>query len=190
MGKCYTAVVISSPREHEDIDFEPEDELGSVGALKAKLQKLRDELEETKKERGEYLDGWQRAKADVVNIRREATQSSQRAAALAREALVIELIPALDSFDMAMNAGGWKDVDPAWRSGVEGIYGQISSALQASGVESFGKKGEPFDAMRHEAIQEVEGKNPGTVAAVLRRGYKIGERILRPAHVALVRIRE
>lgn len=180
--------MISPPSENEDIDFEPEDELGGIGALKAKLQKLRDELEETKKERGEYLDGWQRTKADVVNIRREATQSSERAAASAREALIIELIPALDSFDMAMNGEGWKSVDPAWRNGVEGIYGQISSALQTSGVESFGKKGEPFDAMLHEAIQEVEGEHPGTVAVVLRRGYRIGNRVLRPAHVALVRV--
>ncbi|MFZ2555395.1 MAG: nucleotide exchange factor GrpE [Minisyncoccia bacterium] len=179
--------MISSPTENEDIDFEPEDELGGIGALKAKLQKLRDELAEVKKERSEYLDGWQRAKADVVNVRREATQSSQRSASLAREAFIAELIPALDSFDMAMAGEGWKKVDAAWRSGVESINAQISSVLQSHGVESFGKVGEVFDAMQHEAIQEVDGENPGTVAAVLRRGYRIGDRILRPAHVSIVR---
>lgn len=182
--------MISSPSDTEDIDFEPEDELGGIGALKAKLQKLRDELAQAKKERSEYLDGWQRAKADVVNVRREAAQSSQRAASLAREAFISELIPALDSFDMAMAGDGWKNVDSAWRSGVESINGQISSVLQSHGVESFGKAGEAFDAMRHEAIQEVEGKNPGTVAAVLRRGYRIGDRILRPAHVAIIGVPE
>ena len=56
--------MISPPSENEDIDFEPEDELGSVGAIKAKMQKLRDELATAKKERQEYLDGWQRAQAD------------------------------------------------------------------------------------------------------------------------------
>src|SRR3989344_4270616 len=77
--KCYTHKMISPPSDNEspDIDFEHEDELGSVGALKAKMQKLRDELAEAKKERGEYLDGWQRAKADLVNAKRDFAQASQ-----------------------------------------------------------------------------------------------------------------
>ncbi|MBV9159236.1 MAG: hypothetical protein JO019_01405, partial [Candidatus Kaiserbacteria bacterium] len=64
----------------EDIDFEPEDEMGATGAAKAKLQKLKDELEQVKKERQEYLDGWQRCKADSVNLRRDLEQNAKRTA--------------------------------------------------------------------------------------------------------------
>ena len=110
--------MISPPSDNEvdpseaEVNFEPEDELGDVGALKAKMQKLRDELAEVKKERSEYLDGWQRAKADLINTKRDSAQSSQRTASIAREAFITELIPAIDSFDMAMTSDTWQKVDP------------------------------------------------------------------------------
>src|SRR3989338_10466621 len=99
--------MISPPSDNEvdpseaEVNFEPEDELGDVGALKAKMQKLRDELAEVKKERAEYLYGWQRAKADLINTKRESAHASQRSSAMAREAFISELIPAIDSFDIA-----------------------------------------------------------------------------------------
>lgn len=177
--------MFSSHGESEDVDFEPEDELGTVGAAKAKMQKLRDELTETKKERQEYLDGWQRAKADLINARKDSADAIQRAATLGRDAFVEELIPALDSFDMAMRSDAWKTVDPAWRVGVESIYAQLQGVLQAHGVEIFGKEGEKFDPTLHEAIEEREGGESHTIAKVMRPGYRTKSRILRPAQVAI-----
>ena len=174
-------------RSDSEIDFESEDELGTIGAVKAKMQKLRDELAEVKKERTEYLDGWQRAKADLVNTKRESAHVSQRSSTMAREAFISELIPAIDSFDMAMAGDGWQKVDPAWRSGVESIRSQITAVLQSHGVETFGAVGEIFDPTQHESIQEIDAKGePGTIAKVLRSGYRTGERVLRPAHVAVI----
>lgn len=177
--------MILSPSDNEDIDFEPEDELGSAGALKAKMQKLRDELEKVKKERQEYLDGWQRAKADLINAKKEAGETLQRATGMGKEMLVEELIPALDSFDMAMQGEAWQKVDAAWRSGVESIRSQILGVLQTHGVEIFGKEGENFDPTLHEAIEEREGGASHTIARVLRSGYRTKSRILRPAQVAI-----
>jgi molecular chaperone GrpE len=177
--------MISPQEEHEDIDFEPEDELGTVGAVKAKMQKLRDELVAAKKERQEYLDGWQRAKADLINAKKDAADALQRAAALGRDAFVEEMIPALDSFDMAMRSDAWKSVDAAWRVGVESIYSQIQGVLMAHGVEIFGKDGEKFDPALHEAIEEREGGESHTIAKVLRCGYRTKQRILRAAQVAI-----
>lgn len=174
-----------SSHEHEDIDFEPEDELGGEGALKAKLKKLKDELAEVKKERQEYLDGWQRAKADLINAKKEAAEALQRAAGTGRDAFVEELIPALDSFDMAMRSDAWKSVDPAWRVGVESIYAQLQGILQANGIEIFGKKGDAFDPTLHEAMEEREGGTSHTIAKVLRCGYRTKSRILRAAQVAI-----
>lgn len=176
----------SSP-ENEDLDFEPEDELGTVGAVKAKMAKLRDELKEAKAKRDEYLDGWQRAKADMVNAKRESVEAMQKSGAYARENLIEELIPALDSFDMAMQGDAWQKVDSAWRSGVESIQTQIERVLREYGVETFGKADEAFDPNLHEALQELEGGESHMVAKVLRRGYRTKDRILRPAHVAIYR---
>jgi len=177
--------MILSPSDSEDIDFEPEDEMGTAGALKAKMQKLRDELEGVKKERQEYLDGWQRAKADLINAKKEAGDALQRAMGTGKEIFVEELIPALDSFDMAMQGDAWQKVDAAWRSGVESIRSQILASLSAQGIEIFGKEGEPFDPNLHEAIQEVDGGESHVVAKVLRSGYRSKSRILRPAQVAI-----
>lgn len=181
----YCRRMFSSNDKHEDIDFEPEDELGGEGALKAKLKKIKDELAAVKKERQEYLDGWQRAKADLINAKKDAADALQRAANAGKDSFVEELIPALDSFDMAMRGDAWKNVDSAWRIGVESIYGQLQGVLQANGVEIFGKEGENFDPMLHEAIEERDGGASHTIAKVLRCGYRTKGRILRPAQVAI-----
>jgi molecular chaperone GrpE len=177
--------MIFAPSDSEDIDFEPEDELGDVGALQAKMKKLKDELVAVKKERQEYLDGWQRAKADLINAKKEGGEALQRATSTGKEMLIEDLIPALDSFDMAMQGDAWQKVDTAWRSGVESIRSQILGALAAHGIEIFGKEGEDFDPTLHEAIQEVEGGKLHTVAKILRGGYRTKNRILRPAQVAI-----
>lgn len=175
----------SPTHEHEDLDFEPEDELGSVGAVKAKMQKLRDELKEAKAKRDEYLDGWQRCKADMVNTKKEVSESLARAHGRGKENFVEELIPALDGFDMAMQGAAWNTVDAAWRSGIESIRAHIESVLKAHGVEIFGKEGEMFDPALHEPIQEADGGSSQTIAKVLRRGYRTSERVLRAAQVSV-----
>ena len=171
--------------QSEDIDFEPEDELGETGAAKAKLKQLREELKEAKAKRDEYLDGWQRCKADAVNAKKDAQETATRAAGRGKEILVEELIPALDGFDMAMQGSGWESVDKAWRSGVESIKGQIEGVLKAHGVEIYGTEGEKFDPSLHEPIQEAEGGDSHTIAKVFRRGYRTKERVLRPAQVSV-----
>ena len=171
--------------EREDVDFEPEDELGSIGAAKAKLQKLKDELEKVKKERQEYLDGWQRAKADMVNSRQETMRQAQRTSERAVESFVEDLIPALDGFDLAAGSPSWETVAPEWRSGVDQIRNQLLDTLSRQGVKRFGKAGETFDHALHEAVQETDEMpgEPGTVVRILRYGYKIGDRVIRPAQV-------
>lgn len=169
----------------DDLDFEPEDELGSLGAAKAKMQKLRDELKEAKEKRDEYLDGWQRCKADMVNAKKDATDALARASGRGKEILIEELIPALDGFDMAMQGEAWNTVDRAWRSGIESIRSQIQGVLKSHGVEIFGKEGEQFNPALHEPIQEAEGGASHTIAKVLRRGYRTTERVLRAAQVSV-----
>ena len=169
----------------EEINFEPDEELGDVGAAHAKLKKLKDELAEVKAQRQEYLDGWQRCKADSVNSRKETLASAERLGEKAKEGFIEDIIPALDGFDMAASSPAWQTVDAGWRSGIEHIRNQLLDVLSRHGVERFGAIGEPIDHAMHEAIEErddVEG-NPGTVAKILRYGYKLGGKIVRPAQV-------
>ena len=170
-----------------DVDFESEDELGGIGAAKAKLAKLREELEKTKKERQEYLDGWQRCKADSINARKDIESKATRSAEGLREALVHDIIPALDSFDMAAGSEAWAEVSDGWKSGMELVRDQLLNALKSHGIERFGRVGEQLDHSIHEIVEERDDMpgEPGTIARILRYGYKTKDRILRPAQIIL-----
>ena len=171
----------------EKVDYEPEEELGSVGSLQAKLKKIRAELEGCKKERSEYLDGWQRCKADAINARKDTESKAARSAELLREALVHDIIPALDSFDMAAESETWAEISDGWKTGMEQVRDQLIDALRRHGIERFGKIGDSFDPVFHDIAEErnsVDGE-AGSVIAVVRSGYKVGNRVLRGAHVVI-----
>lgn len=168
-----------------EVAYEPDEDLGDVGAAQAKLKKLKDELMEVKAQRQEYLDGWQRCKADSVNSRKETLASAERLGEKAKEGLIEDIIPALDGFDMAASSPAWLTIDAGWRSGIEHIRNQLLDVLSRHGVERFGAVGEPIDHGLHEAIEEREdiAGDSGTVAKILRYGYKLGDKIVRPAQV-------
>jgi molecular chaperone GrpE len=169
----------------DDVDFEAAEDMCDMSAALAKLKKLRAELKESQAKRDEYLAGWQRAKADAINDRRDALQSAQRTVERAREAFVEDLLPALDSFDMAISGEGWESVSNEWRTGIGYIQNQLIAVLERNGIKRFGISGEPFDPFRHEAVQEVDDGSgeSQTVLKVLRYGYAQGDRVLRPAQV-------
>jgi molecular chaperone GrpE len=171
----------------DDVDFEPEDEMGDVGAARAKIKKLRAELTEAQAKRDEYLAGWQRAKADAVNAKNEAVRSAERTIERAKDALIEEILPALDSFDMATSSESWELVSEEWKSGMSRIHNQLLDILRRNGVVRFGKPGEMFDPRKEEAVQEVDDGDgeSGTVLKVLRHGYAEGDRVIRAAQVIL-----
>ncbi len=163
----------------EEINFEPDEELGEVAAAGAKLKKLKEELALVKTERQEYLDGWQRCKADTVNSRKETLAQAERLGVRAKENLIEDIIPVLDGFDMAAGSSAWENLDAGWRNGIEQIRNQLLEVLSRHGVERFGKIGDPLDHALHEAVEErddVPGES-GTVAKILRYGYKMNGRV-------------
>lgn len=176
---------MNEDEQKDDIDFEPEDEMGTLGAAKAKMQKLRDELEAVKAQRQEYLDGWQRSKADAVNMRKDLLASAERQGARAKEGLLEDIIPALDGFDLAAGSPSWESVDAGWRSGIDQIRNQLLDVLQRHGVERYGKVGDTFDHALYDAVEERDDMpgESGTILRILRYGYKMGGRVIRPAQV-------
>ncbi len=170
-----------------EVNFEPDEDLGDVGAAQAKLKKLKDELAEVKAQRQEYLDGWQRCKADSVNARKEMLASAERLGTRAKEELIADIIPALDGFDMATGSPAWEKMDAGWRSGIEQIRNQLLDVLSRHGVERFGTIGEPVDHAEHETAAESDefpGAS-GTIAKILRFGYKMNGKVLRAAQIVV-----
>ena len=165
--------------------FEADEEMGDVAGAQAKVKKLREQLKEAQVKRDEYLDGWQRCKADSINARKELLTEADRHAERLRLNLIEEIIPVLDSFDMASGSETWSEVNDGFRTGMENVRNQLLDVLVSNGVQRFGKVGEQFDPHTEEAVQEVSdvaGK-PHSVIKILRYGYKMGDRIIRPAQV-------
>ena len=170
-----------------DVDLEDPEE-SDMGSALAKIRKLKTELQAAKAQSHEYLDGWQRLKADVANMRKADAERQKRGREVAQEQLLAELLPIMDGFDMARQGQGWKLVDANWRIGVEAIIGQLERLLAQYGAVRIGTVGEAFDPQIHEAVAEVEPENDeqnGKVVAILRSGFKMGERVLRPAQVKI-----
>lgn len=176
---------MNNENSFEEVNFEPDEDLGDVAGAQAKIRKLREELKETQKNRDEYLDGWQRCKADAVNARKDTLAEADKRGARHKEVLIEEIIPVLDSFDMAASSEAWMEVSDGFRTGMENVRNQLLEVLSHHGVERFGKVGDLFDPRMHEAVQEVDDV-PGeahAVVKILRFGYRAGNRVLRPAQV-------
>lgn len=176
-------------KAHTDDDVELVEEFDSAASgLQSKTHHvLRGELKKCQKERQEYLEGWQRAKADLINFKREADVERKRFARFATEGFIQELLPAMDSFDMAFrDTAAWEKADPNWRKGVEYIYAQLLSTLEAHGVRQLNPLGEPFDPNTHDSIGSVsitdKSKN-GMVVDVVQKGYELNGKMIRPAKI-------
>ncbi len=179
--------------DDEDVVLDPEfvesTEDGDELAGSAQIKKLQEKIKSLEKEKTEYLDGWQRARADYANLQKSTDEDKKRFKELFAERFVEDLIPVVDSFSMAMgNKEAWEKVEPTWRTGVEYIYNQLMAALQGHGLTLIGEPGEVFDPTLHEAISEHETDNPAndhTVMSVIQKGVKLADTVIRPARVVV-----
>jgi molecular chaperone GrpE len=140
-------------------------------------------LEDTKRERDEYLELAQRAKADFENYRKRATREAAEAERRGKLALARELVPSLDSLERALEAA---DEGSEVARGLELVHGELTATLRRAGIESFDPAGEPFDPTHSEVISTApapEGAEPGTVVETVERGYRSDGTVLRPARV-------
>lgn len=153
----------------------------------AELEALRERASEAEAFKDRYL----RSVADLENFRKRAARERQDAAQYANQRLLEKLIPVLDNLDMALAAvtsaqGGSGD---SLRLGVEMVLGQARGILRDAGLEEVNAVGQAFDPTWHEAVsqQETTEVPEGQVIQQLRKGYKLQERLLRPASVIVAR---
>ena len=144
------------------------------------------ELERLKAERDSLLDRLARAQAEFENARRRAAKEQQDFRDFATADAIKLLLPVVDSFERALQA---KSEKSEFRSGIELIYKQLQDALGKLGVRAIPAKGEPFDPHYHEAIEMVETADAADheVIEELQRGYKLKDRLLRPAMVKVAK---
>ena len=168
----------------DDLQFESEEDLESPALA---MKKLREKLKACEKEKKEYLDGWQRMRADFANVRKDEETRRGEMIKFAAEGLVDDLIPVLDSFAMAFgNKEAWEKVDANWRKGVEYIYAQMYSVLESRGLSEIGKVGEGVGHRIHVAVEEIPApseKEVDTVSEVVQKGYRLHNKVIRPAKV-------
>jgi molecular chaperone GrpE len=168
----------------DGIIFESED---GEETVQAKLKKLRDQIKACQKEKQEYLDGWQRAKADLINARKRDEEDKRAFAKRSNEDLILELIPVLQSFDAAMaNKEAWEKTEKNWRTGVEYIAGQLKKALTDQGLSEINPLGLVFDPSRDDGTEHVAVENEklhNTVVEVLQKGYTLNGNIVRAPRV-------
>ncbi|HEX9608893.1 MAG TPA: nucleotide exchange factor GrpE [Candidatus Paceibacterota bacterium] len=151
------------------------------------VKKLKKELVMCSKERKEYLEGWQRARAESINSKKVVESERERQVLFAAEELIADTIPVLDSFDMAFgNSTAWERVDENWRRGVEHIHTQLLRVLGEHGVTIIDPKGGQFDPSEHESVGEVKASweyPPHSIVHVRQKGYRLQTKVLRPAKV-------
>ncbi len=169
-------------KQTDDIVFEEE-----VDSPSGQLKKLRDRLKECSKEKQEYMDGWQRAKADFINFKKEQEEAKKNIIKYAKEGLISEILPTIESFEMAFsNKEAWDKVDKNWRIGVEYIYTQLMTTLENNGVKQVGEVGAKFNPNEYDSVEMLETDkktDDGNIGYVVQKGYQLNGKIIKPAKV-------
>jgi molecular chaperone GrpE len=143
------------------------------------LKKLRLKLKEVEMKAKEHLEGWQRAQADFVNLRKRDEEAKLDFMKFASASVAEDLLPVLDGLSLAVSHGD---------KGVEQIYSLMLKALKKHGLEEFNPVGEAFDPAKHEAVSMKKTENKSEdhqVLDVLQKGYILHDKIIRPAKVVV-----
>lgn len=153
------------------------------------IKLLREKLREANTAKQEYLAGWQRLKADYVNYKKREEEGKAEFLKFAREGIITDLLPVLESFHMAFsNKEAWSKVDPSWRTGVEYIHSQLLQVLAGHGLTQIDPIGAAFDPNEHTAIGTVPTEDPALdhrVAEVAQLGYRLSGKLIRSPRVKI-----
>jgi molecular chaperone GrpE len=162
---------------------------GEALSLAAQVDQARAEADEQRRKAESYLDLAQRAQADFVNYKRRTATELEQKVKEANASLLTQLLPAFDDLQLALNNIPVDLADQAWPKGIELISQKLDRLLQLQGLQRIGGEGDPFDPHVHEAVayESHPVYDEGQVASVYRVGYRLNDRVLRPAQVVVAR---
>jgi molecular chaperone GrpE len=164
-----------------EIDISPTKLLADIEALTGERDAALQKAEE-------YLAGLQRERAEFSNYRRQTTEEREAMLGLAGEDLIRKVLALADDFDLAIDARPAEIANEAWVEGVAAIDRKLRLLLESEGVTQIdASPGTPFDPREHEAIASVPGTahKDGEIVEEIRRGYRLRDRVVRPALVAV-----
>ena len=165
----------------DEIDLSPT-------ALLAQIDQLKADVEAATRKADDYLAGLQRERAEFLNFKRRTAEERERDFGLAADDLIRKVIGVADDFDRAIEAKPAEIADDPWVEGITAIDRKLRALLESEGVSPIdAAPGRRFDPREHDAIANVPGtgRPEGEIVDELRRGYRLRDRVLRPALVAV-----
>jgi molecular chaperone GrpE len=145
------------------------------------------DLASLQRERDDLLDTTRRLQADFENYRKRVVREQTSLVERAAERLLEQLLPVLDSFELAVRNLDDSDVDEKVRKGIDLVYAELVAVMERAGLERIDANDAPFDPNEHEAVLQDDGDGEPHVEDVLRTGWKLKGRVLRPAMVKVTR---
>ncbi len=176
-----------SSREQPEEEKQPQKTM--VALTMEEFDALQKDVEEGKRQAQEYLDSWQRERADFTNYKKRTDKDREQAHANAICDVVQKYLVVLDDLERALNSRPPEYEGSTWVEGIEHIYRKLLSLLELEGVKQMDQSQDMFDPTIHEAV--VQEENPdhisGQIIEVISPGYLIGDRVIRPARVKVAR---
>ena len=177
---------MEAPNEAELTENElTAEELDSVVAP----QPIQSDLENIQAQADEYLDGWQRARAEFANYKRRTEREQAEARDRIAGNTLVRFLGVMDDLERALKDRPSDGEAASWSEGIELIYRKLSALVIAEGVEEILAEGTSFDPALHEALSHEESDDhaEGQVIEVVQRGFRMGDRVLRPALVRVAK---
>jgi molecular chaperone GrpE len=158
-----------------------------VNPAPEQILSLEEQLAAAQAEAARNLDGWQRTQAEFANARKRFDKQRAEAYSNANVELVTKLLPLIDDFERALDSVPENDQADPWIAGMALVYRKMLAVLDEMNVQIIPSVGEPFDPNHHEALTQEPSDEyeSGVVVREMRRGYRLGDRVIRPALVSV-----
>jgi molecular chaperone GrpE len=183
-GDLVEELEVVAEGEGEDMEGDPRDV-----SVEERVDALLEEIERLQKQSSEYLDGWQRERAEFANFKNRTSREKEEARSRISSEIIAKYLGIVDDLELAISNRPLENETEAWADGIELIHGKLKAILTEEGVEMILAEGVTFDPNFHEAItyEENDDHQDGQVIEVVQKGYKLGDRVLRPAKVRVAK---
>jgi molecular chaperone GrpE len=176
---------MTTEREENETDTPTESQEDTTARIEVTdVESLKAALEDEREKAQTYMQNWQRAAADFQNYKRRVEDERSEMARLANAALIINLLPLGDDFERAFTNIDAHVAGLTWVDGIRLIQRKLQAIIEMAGVTEIAADGETFDPALHEAVSQGPGEE-NKVIAVVQKGYRLGDRVIRPAMVVV-----
>lgn len=175
------------PQEQQEWEEVVADDGADIPGATDQTSSLEEQLAAARAEAARNLDGWQRTQAEFANARKRFERQRAEAFTSANIDLVGKLLPLIDDLERALESVPEEDRNDPWVSGIALVYRKMLTMLDDMNVQAIPSVGEPFDPNYHEALTQEPSDEyeSGVVVREVRRGYRLGDRVIRPALVSV-----